>query len=76
MSLDSRSSDSVNTDLATTVGLYALGELTLGEAADRAEVSEIRMQEILAEAGVELRLGPETKDEARREVDVARRATE
>lgn len=76
MSLDSRRSDSVDTDLATTVGLYALGALTLGEAADRAEVSEIRMREILADAGVELRLGPETKDGARSEVDVARRANE
>lgn len=61
-----------DTELATIIGLYALGELTLGEAADKADVSRIKMQEILHEAGVTLRLGPRTKDEARREVDVAR----
>ena len=61
-------------DLATVVGRYALEELTLGEAAERADVSKIRMQEILNEAGAELRLGPETSEDARSEVDVARRA--
>ena len=60
-------------DLATIIGRYALGELTLGEAAEHTGVSKIRMQEILNEAGVELRLGPETKEDAKNEVDVARR---
>ncbi|WP_135823417.1 UPF0175 family protein [Halorussus ruber] len=75
MSLDSRGG-SDDAELATIVGRYALGELTLGEAAERADVSKIRMQEILNEAGVELRLGPETSEDARSEVDVARRANE
>lgn len=75
MSLDSRGgSDDV--ELATVVGRYALGELTLGEAAEHADVSKIRMQEILNEAGVELRLGPETSEDAQNEADVARRANE
>lgn len=76
MSLDSHGGESEDAELATIVGRYALGELTLGEAAKRAGVSKIRMQEILNEAGVELRLGPETSEDARSEVDVARRANE
>lgn len=75
MSLESHGGGS-DVELATVIGRYALGELSLGEAAERAGVSKVRMQEILNEAGVELRLGPETKDDARSEVDVARRANE
>jgi predicted HTH domain antitoxin len=48
-------------ELATVIGLYALGELSLREAADRADVSRIRMQEIFGDAGVSLRLGPESE---------------
>lgn len=65
-----------DTELATIIGLYALGELTLGEAADRLDVSRVEMQEVLNDAGVSLRLGPRTEEEARDEVDVARRANE
>lgn len=73
---ESLEQSSDETELATILGLYALGELTLGEAAKRADVSRIRMQEILHEAGISLRLGPETEDDARREIDVARRRDE
>lgn len=73
---DSLEATSDDTELATIIGLYALGELTLGDAADRASVSRIKMQEILNDAGVTLRLGPRTKEAARDEVDVARRANE
>lgn len=65
-----------DTELATVIGLYALGELTLGEAAGRLDVSRVEMQEVLNDAGVSLRLGPQTEEEARDEVDVARRANE
>ncbi|PSP38767.1 hypothetical protein BRD20_01600 [Halobacteriales archaeon SW_8_65_20] len=65
--------DAEKTEFATIIGLYALGELTLGEAANRAEISKFRMQERLNEHGITLRLGPETMAEARAEVETARR---
>lgn len=58
-------------ELATTIGLYALGELTLGEAARRLDVSKITMREILHESGVRVRLGPRTREEAVDEVEAA-----
>lgn len=73
MAPDSLATADDDTELATVIGLYALGELTLGEAADRIDVSRVRMQEILNDAGVELRLGPRTRTEARDELDVLRR---
>lgn len=72
MASDSHVSSGEETELATVVGLYALGELTLGEAADRLDVSRIRMQEILHDLGVDLRLGPRTTGEAVEELDVLR----
>jgi predicted HTH domain antitoxin len=62
-----------DTEVATVIGLYALGELTLGEAADRLDVSRMEMREILTDAGVDLRLGPRSKREAVEETDVLRR---
>ncbi|NEU58566.1 UPF0175 family protein [Halorussus sp. MSC15.2] len=58
-------------ELAETIGLYALGEISLGRAAERANVSRWEMQEILEDAGVELRLGPQSDEELEDEVDVA-----
>ncbi|WP_440007104.1 UPF0175 family protein [Halomicrococcus sp. SG-WS-1] len=52
-------------ELATVIGLYALGELTLGEAADRLDVSRYKMRDILRESGVQVRLGPESAEDAR-----------
>jgi predicted HTH domain antitoxin len=43
--------------LATAIGLYALGDLSLGEAAERAGVSRFRMHEALTEAGIDAALG-------------------
>ena len=57
--------------LATTIGLYVLGEISLGKAAERTDVTRWEMEEILQEAGVELRLGPQSMDELEDEVDVA-----
>lgn len=58
-------------ELALIVGQYALGRLTLGQAAARAGVSRWEMRDLLGEAGVELRLGPRDEEDAEREVDVA-----
>lgn len=59
------------TELAETIGLYALGEISLGKAAERVGVSRWEMRSVLEEAGVELRLGPQSEDELEDEVDVA-----
>lgn len=49
-------------ELATVIGLYALEELTLGQAADRLDISRMEMRTILHDSGVTLRLGPKSKD--------------
>lgn len=58
--------------LALTIGLYALGEISLGTAAERTGVSRWEMQEILDDHGVEVRLGPADMDDASDEVDTVR----
>lgn len=52
--------------LATAIGLYALGDLSLGEAAERAGVSRFRMREALGEAGLDVPLGGAESAEAAR----------
>ncbi|ODR79760.1 hypothetical protein BG842_08050 [Haladaptatus sp. W1] len=72
MATDRRSNTVQNKEeLATTIGLYVLGEISLGKAAERTGVTRWEMEEILQDAGVELRLGPQTKDDLEDEVDVA-----
>jgi predicted HTH domain antitoxin len=51
---------------------YRSEELSVARAAALAGVSFDRMKEILAERGVPLRLGPETPEEARDEIDSLR----
>lgn len=53
-----------NNRLATAIGLYALEEMTLGQAAEHADMSKQKMKETLNEAGVELRIGARSKSEA------------
>jgi len=61
-------------ELATTIGLYVLSEISLGKAAaERTGVTRWEMEELLQEAGVELQLGPQSMDELEDEVDVALR---
>jgi predicted HTH domain antitoxin len=72
MATDRRSDAAEDTEqLATTIGLYVLGEISLGKAAERTGVTRREMEEILQEAGVERRLGPRSMDELEDEVDVA-----
>jgi len=52
---------------------YRTENLSIARAAALAGVSFDRMKEILAERGVPLRLGPETLEEARAELDALRR---
>ncbi|MFH5799496.1 UPF0175 family protein [Haladaptatus sp. CMAA 1911] len=56
-------------ELATVIGLYALEELTLGQAADRLGISRMEMRTILGDSGVTLRLGPKSKDDLLRDID-------
>jgi len=58
-------------ELATTIGLYVLGEISLGKAAERTGLTRWEMEEVLEEAGIELRLGPQSMDDLEDEVDVA-----
>jgi Uncharacterised protein family (UPF0175). len=58
-------------ELATTIGLYVLGEISLGKAAERTGVTRWEMEELLQEAGIELRLGPQSMDKLEDAVDVA-----
>lgn len=58
-------------DLARIIGLYALGDLSLGQAAQKAGVSQQEFREILSDTAVEARIGPEDLEDAQREVDTA-----
>lgn len=52
---------------------YVNEPISIAKAAAIAGVAFDRMKEILAERGVELRLGPETIDEVRQEVETLRK---
>jgi len=58
-------------DLATAVGLYALGEISLGKAAERVEMDRWEFEQLLTEAGFEGLYGPRNREEAKDEVDTA-----
>lgn len=72
MATDRRGGDADTEELATTIGLYVLGEISLGKAAERVGVSRWEMQELLVDNGVEPRLGPTDMDDAAEEVRNAR----
>lgn len=67
-------SSSTETDerLAAAVGQYALGELTMGQAAERAGLSRFEMRARLRTSSIELRMGSEDHEAAVRETEVAR----
>ena len=56
---------------ATTVGRYVLGEISLGKAAERVGVTRWEMEDLLEEARMELRLGPQSREALDDDVDVA-----
>lgn len=58
-------------DMVYAIGLYALGEVNEGKAAEIAGVTRWDMREILTEVGLDLRLGPRDMDELQHEADVA-----
>jgi predicted HTH domain antitoxin len=61
-----------NARLAAAVHLYNTDQISLGKAARLADVSRFEMPNVLRQHGVEVKLGPETMDEAVDEIDVAR----
>jgi predicted HTH domain antitoxin len=67
----SSTSPDENDELATAVGQYALGEISLGKAAESAGMSRWEFEELLDEAGFTALYGPRTEDALRDELDVA-----
>jgi predicted HTH domain antitoxin len=59
-------------ELATAVGQYVLGELSLGKAAEAAGMSRWEFEEVLRDAGFEALYGPRTDDQLDEELDAAR----
>ena len=59
--------------LELAVYRYQTEEISLGKAANLAGVSFEQMKEILRSRGIQLRLGPETQEEALEEVAALRR---
>lgn len=59
-------------ELATAVGRYVLGELSLGRAAEEAGMSRWEFEEVLENAGFSSLYGPRTDDELQRELDITR----
>lgn len=58
-------------DLASAIGRYVLGELSLGKAADTVGMSRWEFEELLEEAGFTALYGPRSTEELQNEVDVA-----
>jgi predicted HTH domain antitoxin len=63
-------------ELANAVGRYALGEISLGKAAEVAGLSRWEFEEILEDAGFAALYGPQDRDELRAEISTARRRCE
>jgi predicted HTH domain antitoxin len=60
-----------STELATAIGLYLLGEISLGKASERVGLSRWEMQDLLEELDIDMRQGPRTLEELQADVDVA-----
>lgn len=53
--------------LAEAIGRYALGGISEGKAAEIAGITRWQFREVLEEAGIELRHGPQTIEGVRRD---------
>ena len=58
-------------DLATAIGQYVLGEISLGRAAENVGMTRWEFEELLEEAGFSALYGPRSAEELQDEVDVA-----
>ena len=59
-------------DLATAVGQYVLGEISVGKAAERVGMTRWEFEELLEEAGFAALYGPRTGEQLADEIDAAR----
>lgn len=58
-------------DLATAIGQYVLGDISLGKAAENVGMTRWEFEELLKEAGFTALYGPRSEEELQDEVDVA-----
>jgi predicted HTH domain antitoxin len=58
--------------LATAVGRYVLGEISLWKAAEAAGTTRWEFEEVLRDAGFEALYGPRTADQLEGDPDAAR----
>jgi len=70
------STGSANEELATAIGRYVLGEVSLGKAAEAAGLSRWEFETRLQEAGFDALYGPRTDDQLAEEIDTARNIDE
>lgn len=59
-------------ELATAVGQYVLGDISLGKAAEEAGLSRWEFEAVLEDAGFSALYGPRSDEQLERELDVAR----
>lgn len=59
-------------DLATAIGEYVLGELSLGKAAEQVGMTRWQFEELLQEVGFTALYGPRTREQLDDEVDAVR----
>jgi len=57
-------------ELATAVGQFVLGEISLGKAAERVGLSRWEFERLLTDAGFDALYGPRTREQLDHEVDV------
>ena len=69
MSLDAESGN--DDTLARAVGMYVLGEASLGKAAEQAEMTRWEFEAILSDAGLPVDLGPRDEGDLEDEVRTA-----
>jgi predicted HTH domain antitoxin len=70
------STGSASEELATAIGRYVLGEVSLGKAAETAGLSRWEFEIRLQEAGFDALYGPRTDDQLADEIDTARNLNE
>jgi len=70
------STGSASEELATAIGRYVLGEVSLGKAAEAAGLSRWEFETRLKEAGFDALYGPRTDDQLADEIDTARNLNE
>lgn len=68
--------DPADEDVATAVGRYVLGEVSLGKAADAVGMTRWEFEELLREVGFTALYGPRTEDQLSAELDVLSDAEE